>query len=111
MDEASTHKLQGRLLTMSNKIKIPVARLQEIILEEVSRFYNLEEREELFNEEDDYLTEEEDLEEAIVTGATEAEKQAAVQAVTTALKSASADKAVAAAIGAGVSVPGVKAIR
>lgn len=43
---------------MSNKIKIPVARLQQIILEEVSRFYNLEEMDEL-DEEDDLLEEEE----------------------------------------------------
>lgn len=96
---------------MSNKIKIPVARLQQIILEEVSRFYNLEEREEIFDDTDDDFLDEEGLEEAIVTGATETDKQAAVQAVTTALKGASADKAVAAAIGAGVSVPGVRAAR
>lgn len=84
-----------------NKIQIPVARLKQIIQEEVSRFYGLEE---------ELLDEEEELEEATITGSTEQDKQTAIANVTNALKTGSPDKAVAAAASAGVPV-NVKAIR
>lgn len=47
---------------MNNKIKIPVARLRQIIQEEVSRFYELDEEEAMENES---LLEEDELEEQI----------------------------------------------
>jgi hypothetical protein len=106
MDEKTPNELQRWMLTMNNnKIKIPVARLKQIIQEEVSRFYGLE------NELDEEMDDQEEIEEAVVTGATESDKQAAIQAVTNSMKAASADKAVASAVGAGVSVPNIKAIR
>lgn len=58
MDEASTHQLQGRMLTtMNNKVKIPVARLKQIIQEEVTRFYgeDSEDTELLDSDEDELL--------------------------------------------------------
>jgi hypothetical protein len=90
---------------MNNKVKIPVARLKQIIQEEVSRFYGLDDEEE-YNDESD-----EELDEATVTGSTEQDKQAAINSLTNALKSGSADKAVATAAAAGVSVPNVRAVR
>lgn len=90
---------------MNNKVKISVARLKQIIQEEVNSFYGLEQDE---NEE---RAEEDELDEATVTGSSEADKQAAINNVTTALKAGSADKAVAAAASAGVPVPNVRAIR
>lgn len=47
---------------MNNKIKIPVARLRQIIQEEVSRFYELDEEEAMENES---LLEEDELEEQV----------------------------------------------
>ncbi len=44
---------------MNNKIKIPVARLKQIIQEEVTRFYGLEEEAALEEGEEDLLEEEE----------------------------------------------------
>jgi len=97
---------------MNNKIKIPVARLKQIIQEEVTRFYGLED-ESMSNEpsDDETLEGDGELDEAIVTGASEADKQAAIANITTSLKGASADRAVAAAASAGVPVPNVKASR
>jgi len=89
---------------MNNKVKIPVARLKQIIQEEVSRFYGLDESEET-------LEEDEELDEATVTGSTEQDKQAAITNVTNALKTGSADKAVATAAAAGVPLPNVRAVR
>lgn len=83
----------------NNKIKIPVERLKEIIQEEVSKFYDLPKKKKR------EVLEEDDIEEAIITGASEAEKQAAVQATTDALRKANPDDAVARAAMAGVSVP------
>ena len=88
-----------------NKIKIPVERLKEIIQEEVSNFYDLPKKKKKRE-----VIEEDDMDEAIVTGSTEADKQAAIQSLTTALKDASPDKAVSAAASAGIPVS-VKAVR
>jgi response regulator of citrate/malate metabolism len=87
---------------MNNKIKIPVARLKQIIQEEVTRFYGLDDEDELSDEE---------IDEVMVTGASEQDKQAAITNIATSLKSASPDKAVAAAASAGVPIPNVKASR
>ena len=103
------------MLTTMNKVKIPVGRLKQIIQEEVTRFYNLEEDEDielLDSDEDDMLANPEDeLDEATVTGSTEQDKQAAIANVTNALKSGTPDRAVAAAASAGVPVPNVRAVR
>lgn len=104
VDEASTNKLQRWVLTMNNKIKIPVERLKEIIQEEVSKFYDLPKKKKR------KIIEEDDMDEAIITGSTESDKQAAIQSLTTALKDASPDKAVSTAASAGIPVS-VKAVR
>ena len=95
-----------------NKVKIPVERLKQIIQEEVTRFYNLEEAEdtELLDSDEDEVPGE-DLDEATVTGSTEQDKQTAIANVTNALKAGTPDRAVAAAASAGVPVPNVRAVR
>ena len=103
------------LTTMNNKVKIPVARLKQIIQEEVTRFYgeDSEDTELLDSDEEDeegYDLEESELEEATITGSSDADKQAAIANVTNALKTSTPDKAVATAAAAGVPV-NVKAIR
>ena len=98
---------------MNNKIKIPVARLKQIIQEEVTRFYGLED-EGSSDEPSDEATldgDEEEIDEVMVTGASEQDKQVAITNIATSLKSASPDKAVAAAASAGVPIPNVRASR
>lgn len=97
---------------MNNKVKIPVARLKQIILEEVTRFYgeDSEDTELLDSDEEDYEIDENELEEATITGSSDADKQSAIANITNALKTSTPDKAVATAAAAGVPV-NVKAVR
>jgi hypothetical protein len=95
---------------MNNKVKIPVARLKQIIQEEVTRFYGEDSEDTELLDSDEEDEEGYDLEEAIITGSSDADKQAAITNVTNALKTSTPDKAVATAAAAGVPV-NVKAIR
>ena len=97
---------------MNNKVKIPVARLKQIILEEVTRFYgeDSEDTELLDSDEEDYEIDENELEEATITGSSDADKQSAIANITNVLKTSTPDKAVATAAAAGVPV-NVKAVR
>ena len=98
------------LTTMNNKVKIPVARLKQIIQEEVTRFYGEDSEDTELLDSDEEDEEGYDLEEATITGSSDADKQAAITNVTNALKTSTPDKAVATAAAAGVPV-NVKAIR
>jgi len=95
---------------MNNKVKIPVARLKQIIQEEVTRFYGEDSEDTELLDSDEEDEEGYDLEEATITGSSDADKQAAITNVTNALKTSTPDKAVATAAAAGVPV-NVKAIR